>query len=150
MYSVINQCYRTSRSASFHSGDPDMVVPFVLYTVPLYTQLTCRLLPAQVTLSFAFISDFFQFILQCTLHWLQLRKCFSLRFCLEIYNFSFFCWKLAVATTALNFEHIRFLVAPFFVCVLFSRSCTVPAAAPVFRPWADPDSALIFVSGFYF
>jgi hypothetical protein len=34
---IINQCSRTSCCACFHSGDPDQVVPFVLYTVLLYT-----------------------------------------------------------------------------------------------------------------
>ncbi len=33
------QCCCTSRCATFHSGDPNQVVPFVLYTVLLYTVL---------------------------------------------------------------------------------------------------------------
>jgi hypothetical protein len=37
MYLSINQCCRTYHCAFFHSGDPDQVVPFVLYTAPLYT-----------------------------------------------------------------------------------------------------------------
>jgi hypothetical protein len=63
---------------------------------------TRRQLPVLVTLSFAFVSDNCHFLLQCTLHQLQLFKCFLLRFCLEVYKLSFFCWKLAVATTVLN------------------------------------------------
>jgi hypothetical protein len=37
-----------------------------------------------------------------------------------------------------------------FFRVLFFRSCTFSAAAPIFRPWANTDSALIFVPDFYF
>jgi hypothetical protein len=37
IYLSINQCCRTSCLACFHSGDPDQVVPFALYTVLLYT-----------------------------------------------------------------------------------------------------------------
>jgi hypothetical protein len=37
MHLSINQCCRTSCCASFHSGDPDQVAPFVLYTIPLHS-----------------------------------------------------------------------------------------------------------------
>ncbi len=68
-----------------------------------------------MALSFAFISDICHFLLRWTLHWPQLFKRFLLRFRLEVYKHLFFCLKLAVATSALNFKHIRFCCAIFFV-----------------------------------
>jgi hypothetical protein len=54
---------------------------------------------------------------------------FCLQFCLEIYKFLFcsFCWKLVVATTALNFEHIPFLAHIFCLLlpVLFAQFLTL-------------------------
>jgi hypothetical protein len=97
---------------------------YPLYCTLYFCTLTCWQLAAQVPLSFAFVSDIFVPFLQCALHWLQLSKRFLLRFRLEVYSFSFFCWELAVATTALNFEHICFLLRIFFVyyCLLSLRS----------------------------
>ncbi len=69
--------------------------------------LTRRQLHALVALSPAFIGDIFVQLLLCALHWLQLTKCFSLSLSLRNQQTFFhtysFCWKLAVATTALNF-----------------------------------------------
>ncbi len=50
--------------------------------------------PRSHSLSFRLRKWFFLSILQCTLHWLQLSKRFSLRFCLEVYNFLFFLLKV--------------------------------------------------------
>jgi hypothetical protein len=69
--------------AFFHSGDPDQVVPFVLYTAPLYTHTTHQQLHVLVALSSTFVSDTFVQLLRCTLHWLQLNKRFSLSISLK-------------------------------------------------------------------
>jgi hypothetical protein len=89
-----------------------VLTPIKLY--PLY----CRLYHCTLTLtrqqphalfalSPAFVSDIFFQLLQCTLYWLQLNKCFSLLISLRnqqtFFHTHSFCWKLAVATTALNF-----------------------------------------------
>ncbi len=97
--------------------------------------LTHWQLQALVALSFAFVSEVFIPILQCALHWLQLNKRFSLTIPLrnpQIFFFVFLCWKLAVATTALNFEHVNF-IARIFV----SFFCAV-------RPWADIQPSTYF------
>jgi hypothetical protein len=90
---------------SRHSGDPDQVVPFVLNTAPLYTHMLAA--ACLVALSPAFVSDTFVQLLQCTFYWLQLNKHFSLLISLRdqqtFFHIHSFCWKLVVATTALNF-----------------------------------------------
>jgi hypothetical protein len=65
--------------ASFHSGDPEQVVPLVLYTVFLYI-LThiLAVISAGRSLSFALVSDNFCFLLQCTLDRLQALLTFTL------------------------------------------------------------------------
>ncbi len=78
------------------------------------------------TLSLRLRSEVFISILQCALHRLQLNKRFSSTIPLrnpQIFFFVFLCWKLAVATTALNFEHKLLLPVFFFFCAV--------------RPWAD-------------
>ncbi len=57
MYSVINQCCRTSCCAFFHSGDPTRLYP--LYCTLYFCTLTRRQLHALVALSSAFVSDIF-------------------------------------------------------------------------------------------
>jgi hypothetical protein len=54
---------------------------------------------------------------------------------------------LAVATTALNFEHILFLLR-IFLCTVVCFLCAVSAAVPVFDLGHTPDPALILESGF--
>ncbi len=92
---------------------------YPLYCTLYLCTLTRRQIQAQVALSLAFVSDF------CcckfySVHFIgyNLASAFRLRFLLEIYKLLFcsFCWKLAVATTALNFEHVR---RP-YICVLLS------------------------------
>jgi hypothetical protein len=62
--------------------------------------------------------------MQCALHWLELSKRFLLLILLGNLQTFFllcsFCWKLAVATTALNFEHVISLLVfcPLFVQIL--------------------------------
>ncbi len=66
---------------SRYSGDPHQVVPFVLYTVPLYTPThthTSAATGAGRSL-FSLRKWNFHSTPQCTLHWLQLSKRFSLR-----------------------------------------------------------------------
>jgi hypothetical protein len=90
-----------------------VVTPIRLY--PLYCTLyLCTLTRQQlhvlVALSSAFVSDISIQILQCALYWLQLNKCFlrliSLRNQQTFFQLRSFSWKLAVATTALNCEHV--------------------------------------------
>jgi hypothetical protein len=95
--------------------------------------LTRRHLQALVALSLAFVSDIFRFnsTVYCTLHWLQLRRLFSLPIMLR--NLHTFCFILFVgswagATTALNFEHVRFLTHILLYCCQFFLYS--------FRPWA--------------
>jgi hypothetical protein len=133
----INQCCGTSCCASFHSGDPNQVVPFVLYTVPQYTT-THTLAPTSNGRSL-FCLQKWRFSYQLySEHFIgyNLASIFHLQFRLEISKLftSFFCWKLAVATTALNFEHI------YFCCTYFVRSFCAD------RPWADikPSSHFLY------
>ncbi len=62
---------------SRYSGDPDQVVPFVLYTVPLYTHTSAS--KSAICSLFRLPKwHFFNPILQCPFHWLPLSKHFSL------------------------------------------------------------------------
>ncbi len=112
--------------------------------------LTRLQLTTQVALSFAVISDFFHFMLQCTLHWLQLLKRFSLRFCFEVYKLSFLLLEVGCSYHSTQFQtQFCFCVARFFfVCTVLFNSCTDLPAAPVLDPGPTSDPALIFVSGF--
>jgi hypothetical protein len=87
---------------------------------------TGRSLQALVTLSFTFISDIFHFNFTVYISLATTSQAlFVCDFALKSTNFLFhsFCWKLARATTALNFEHIRFLVRILLFCRWFF--CTV-------------------------
>ncbi len=92
------------------------------------------------SLSFALISDNCHVLLQCTLHQLQLAEIL-----LKNLQTFVFCWKLAVATTTLNFEHIFFCCAIFF-CSVFS--CTISAAAPLLDHGPTSDPVLILYQVF--
>ncbi len=111
-----------------------VVTPIRLY--PLYCilylctpTLTRRHLQVLVALSFALVSDIFRSnFTVCTALATTSQALTASDFALKSKNLSFhsFCWKLARATTTLNFEHVCFIV-----CILsvFSHSS---------RPWAEP------------
>ncbi len=122
-----------------------MVTPTRLY--PLYCTLYLCILTLirwhqqmLVALSFAFRKSRFSFQTYCV-HFIgyNLASAFSLRFHFEIYKLFtlFFCWKFAVATTALNFEHVYFC-CPYF-CLLPLRSSTLGC---------HPTQHTFFISGF--
>ncbi len=99
-----------------------VVTPIRLYplhcTLHLCTlTLTRRHLQALVTLSHALVSDISFQISRCALHWLQLRKLLQLQISLgnpQILFFILFCWKVAEATTTLNFEHVCYIAFSHF------------------------------------
>jgi hypothetical protein len=107
--------------AFFHSGDPDQVVPFVLYTAPLYTLLTCRQLHELVALSSAFVSDTFVQLLWCTLHWLQLNKRFSLSISLR--NPQTFHLSSVCHSVLFTWYFPNLLSLPHFLCLLNLSTC---------------------------
>ncbi len=119
MYKLLCNCQWTS--ASFHSSDPDQVVPFVLYTVPLYTHTHTLASTSASRSLFRLHKWHFRFNFTVCTSLLQLSKRFSLSISLiNLQTFSLlhsFCWKLAIATTAFNFEHVislLLLCLPFF------------------------------------
>jgi hypothetical protein len=109
---LINQCCRNSCCACFHSGDPGQVVPFVLYTVLLYTHSHTHTSAAiSATRSLFRPRKWFCFkILQYTLHRLQLSQHFSLAISFRNQQFlSKFILSVGSKqrdTTMLDFEHV--------------------------------------------
>ncbi len=116
-------CCRTSCLACFHSGDPDQVVPFALYTVLLYTHThTSAVISARRSLSPASVSDFC--FKCCSVHFIgyNFHSTFCLRFRLEINSFlqiQFSVGSKQRATTMLDFEHV-FVALSFLVVRLHS------------------------------
>jgi hypothetical protein len=104
-----------------------MVTPIRLH--PLYCTLylctltlTSQHLQALVAFSLAFVSDSFRFnSTVCTSLAATLQALFTSNFTQKSTNFLFhsFCWKLAGATTALSFEHVRFLTHILLYCCQF-------------------------------
>ncbi len=122
-YLTINQCCRTSRLSCFHSGDPDQVVPFALYTVLLYTHThTHTSAVPSASRSLSRLRKWFLFqVSQCTLHWLQLSQHISLAIPIKKQQF-FLQIQLSVgskqrATTTLDFEHVFSLLSVFSLFV---------------------------------
>jgi hypothetical protein len=106
---------------------PPSTVVTLIRLYPLYCTLylstltlTRWQLPAQVALSFVFVSDSFRSILQCTLHWLQLSKRFLLKFHVEIYNFSFFLLEVGRSYHSTQFWTHLFSCCAIFSCAVFS------------------------------
>ncbi len=119
-----------------------------LCTVHYLCTFKHRQLPAQVDLSFAFISDFFHSNLQCTQHWLQLSNCFLLIFHLEDYNFLFFLLEVGCSYHT-QFWTRSFSVAHIFVCAVVCLLYTVSAAAHIFVSGSTPNPVLVFLSCFF-
>jgi hypothetical protein len=80
---------------------------YPLYCTLQLCTLAHRKLHTLVALSPTFVSDTFIQLLRCTFHWLQLNKRVLLLILLRdqqtFFHIHSFCWKMAVATTALNF-----------------------------------------------
>ncbi len=149
MYPWINWFCRTSRCASFHSGDPDQIAPFLLYTVLLYIIIhtsavisasrSHSLLPSLVTIVVSY----------CSVHFIgnNLTSTSSLGFTLKSTNF---CFMLEVGQSyqSTQFWAHSFFVAPILVyCFVFFAQFQLVHR---FWPWADIWPSAHFVSGFEF
>ncbi len=121
IYSVINQCCRTSCCTCFHSGDPNQFVPFVLYV--LYTELLYTHTSAALSASrSSFRLHKWYFVLKfCSVHFIgyNVHSTPCLLFRLEIINlFPKFVRSVGSkqrATTTLDFLNMS-LVAHIFCC----------------------------------
>jgi hypothetical protein len=134
MYLSINQCCRTSCCASFHSGDPDQIVPFVLYTVPPYFHTHTLASTGAVT--------FFASILQCTLHWLQLcKRFFRTWFRLKIYKLFVLFFLLEVGRSYHSTQFWTHSFSNSWFCQFFLRSFSTLRC--------HPTQPTVLVSGVY-
>ncbi len=119
--SVNKPVLSTSRLACFHSGDPDQVVPFALYTVLLYTHTHTSAALAPVALSPAFVSDFcFKFHSVHSIGY-NFHSTFSLAIPIKKQQFSlqiqFSVGSKQRAITTLDFEHVFSLLSVFSLFV---------------------------------